>query len=180
MNFLCFTNRLYLRFACIISYLQPVLLLVIRVFFGWLLFRAGQGKWHNVGTTDPDAMDPVVLFTKLGIPWPQFNAYLVCWTEMIGGLLLAAGLFARAAAISVIIPMVVAYLTAHKDSLKDFWNNFWQGDQSFTDQAPFPFLYTALIVLAFGPGKLSLDWILGRLVGRKLNPEDYPDAPPAN
>jgi hypothetical protein len=49
--------------------------------------------------------------------------------------------------------MVVAYVTAHRDeafaSLSDF-----------TDQAPFPFLMAALVTLAFGGGKFSVDRLL--------------------
>jgi putative oxidoreductase len=37
----------------------------------------------------------------------------------------------------------------------------------FVQAAPFPFLLTALIVLAFGPGLFSVDALLKRVIERK-------------
>src|SRR5580693_10010540 len=50
-------------------------------------------------------------FTKLGIPAPELTANFVGGLEMVGGLLLIAGLFTRAIAVPFIIEMVVAILT---------------------------------------------------------------------
>jgi putative oxidoreductase len=50
-------------------------------------------------------------FTKLGLPFPAFTASFIGWLEIIGGLLLMAGLLTRVMAIPFVIEMVVAILT---------------------------------------------------------------------
>src|SRR5437016_4695636 len=49
-------------------------------------------------------------FTKLGFPWPAQTADLVAGLEIVGGLLLLAGLFTRLAAVPLMIEMIVAML----------------------------------------------------------------------
>jgi putative oxidoreductase len=51
----------------------------------------------------------------------------------------------------------VAYWTADRDAL----NAIVSDPDKFVTAAPFLFLLAGLIVLAFGPGKLSLDALLG-------------------
>ena len=82
-------------------------------------------------------------------------------TECGGGALLALGLFARPASVPLIFTMLVAYYTADRDALFAITND---GDK-FTGATPFLFLLASLIVLAFGPGKLSLDALLGKNLG---------------
>jgi putative oxidoreductase len=50
-------------------------------------------------------------FTKLGIPFPEFTANFIGVLEIVGGILLMAGLLTRFIAIPFIIEMVVAILT---------------------------------------------------------------------
>lgn len=125
---------------------QSTVLLLIRVSMGWGFFLTGKGKLINLERTTR-------FFDSLHLPLPKFQAILAGSTEMIGGLLLIAGLGTRVISIPLAITMVVAYLTAHREdafaSLSDF-----------TDQAPFPFLMAALVTLAFGAGKFSIDRFL--------------------
>ena len=125
---------------------QSALLLLIRVSMGWGFFLTGKGKLLNLERTTR-------FFDSLELPLPKFQAILAGSTEMIGGLLLIAGLGTRLISVPLAFTMVVAYLTAHRDeafaSLSDF-----------TDQAPFPFLMAALVTLAFGAGKFSVDRLL--------------------
>ena len=126
--------------------LQSTVLLLIRVSMGWGFFLTGKGKLLNLERTTR-------FFDSLHLPLPKFQAILAGSTEMVGGLLLIAGLGTRFISIPLAFTMVVAYLTAHRDeafaSLSDF-----------TDQAPFPFLMAALVTLAFGAGKFSVDRLL--------------------
>lgn len=125
---------------------QSTVLLLIRVSMGWGFFLTGKGKLLNLERTTR-------FFDSLELPLPKFQAILAGSTEMAGGLLLIAGLGTRLISIPLAFTMVVAYLTAHRDeafaSLSDF-----------TDQAPFPFLMAALVTLAFGAGKFSVDRML--------------------
>lgn len=125
---------------------QSTVLLLIRVSLGWGFFLTGKGKLINLERTTR-------FFDSLELPLPKFQAILAGSTEMIGGLLLIAGLGTRFISVPLAFTMVVAYLTAHRDeafaSLSDF-----------TDQAPFPFLMAAMVTLAFGAGKFSVDRLL--------------------
>lgn len=125
---------------------QSGVLLFIRITMGWGFFLSGKGKLINLDRTTN-------FFNSLHLPLPKFQAILAGSTEMIGGLLLLVGLGTRFISIPLAFTMVVAYLTAHREegflSISDF-----------TDQAPFPFLMAALVALAFGAGRISIDHYL--------------------
>ena len=129
-------------------WLQSLVLLFLRITIGYRFYLSGKGKLAHFDKTTG-------FFESLHIPAPAFHAGLVGCTEMVGGLLLMAGLGTRLASVPLTISMVVAYLTAHREegfaSLYDF-----------TDQAPFMFLCVTLVTLAFGPGKVSLDAAISR------------------
>ena len=80
-------------------------------------------------------------------------------TECFGGLLLLAGLASRLISIPLAFTMCVAYATAEHEALAGIFKD----PDKFTGATPFLFLLTVLIVLAFGPGVFSLDWLIGRL-----------------
>lgn len=130
----------------IVPHIQSAVLLFLRITMGWGYFLTGKGKLLHLEKTTR-------FFDSLHLPLPKVQAMLAGSTEMIGGLLLIAGLGTRLVSIPLAFTMVVAYLTAHREdafgSLSDF-----------TDQAPFPFLMAAMVTLAFGPGRLSLDHLL--------------------
>jgi putative oxidoreductase len=136
---------------------QSSLLLLIRIYFFWQLFKIGRAKLEHIET-------PIGFFTKLGIPYPEISAYLVGATECFGGILIVAGLGSRLAAIPVTIAMAVACWVPDKG---DAVLNIWGHPDKFLKADPFPFFLAALIVLFFGPGWFSLDAILGRLFRRK-------------
>jgi uncharacterized membrane protein YphA (DoxX/SURF4 family) len=52
----------------------------------------------------------------LGMPAPEFMAFMAGWTELIGGILIFIGLAARFMSIPLAVTMLVAALTAHADS----------------------------------------------------------------
>ena len=141
----------------IANYLQSVLLYVMRFVFGIQLMQAGLGKLFNIDT-------PIGYFTQLGIPFPVENAWLVAFTETFGGLFLALGLLSRLTCIPLTINFIVAYITTEQDGLKDLLS-FDTG--KFTADAAFPFLATALVVLIFGPGVFSLDYLISRRRGHE-------------
>jgi putative oxidoreductase len=126
--------------------LQPVLLLLIRLWWGWSFFLTGKGKLLNLEKT-------TAFFMELGLPLPQLNAIVAGSVECFGGLLLLAGLFARPVSVPLAFTMLVAYATADREALQAIFSD----PDKFTSAAPFLFLFAALIVLAFGPGKFSID-----------------------
>ena len=138
-------NTLIRHLTGIQSVLQSGVLLALRTLIGWQFFLTGKGKLANLERT-------AGFFESLHIPAPGFHAGMVGSIEMIGGLMLLAGLATRFAALPLFGAMVVAYLTAHRE---DGFNSI--GD--FIEQAPFPFLAVCLVLLAFGPGRFSIDHV---------------------
>jgi len=149
------------------DWLRSPLLLVLRLMFGYQLYVTGKGKLENIDRF-------VGFLTHLGIPMPSFNAHFVAGLECIGGLLLLFGLGARLISIPLTINFIVAYLTADHEAVV----NFFKDQDAFTNAAPFLFLLTSLIILAFGPGRISIDALIRWLITRKKKPVDNAVATP--
>lgn len=142
-------KSLYQRFAGAADFLQSPLLLLIRLCWGWQFMRTGWGKLvHLDKTTD--------FFASLHLPFPQVNAAAAGATECLGGVLLMLGLYSRAAGLALTVVMLVAYATADQDALHAIFSD----TDKFTSAAPFLFLLASLLVLAFGPGAISVDRLI--------------------
>jgi putative oxidoreductase len=135
---------------------QSTLLVLIRIYFFLQLFKIGLAKLHNIGTV-------ISFFTKLGIPYPEVNAWVVGGTECFGGILIVIGLASRLASIPVTIAMAVAYWVGDNAAVLNVWGH----PDKFLKADPFPFFFAALIILCFGPGWFSFDAILGLLFRRR-------------
>ena len=138
-------------FAKYFSYLQPLILLAFRLNWGWEFFQSGKGKLENHEKV-------LGFFTSLGIPMPGINAWFVGGLECFGGLLLFVGLLSRPIAFLLAGNMLVAYLSV-ADDRATLLNIFVDRDP-FLEAAPFFFLLTSVLVLAFGPGIFSVDHLL--------------------
>jgi len=141
------------KFDGLAARLQSPLLLVIRLYWGVAFAQTGWGKLLNLDRT-------AEFFGGLGLPLPKLNAIMAGATECGGGILLALGLFARPVAVPLVCTMLVAYATADKEALLAITRD----PEQFLSAAPFLFLLASLLVLAFGPGKLSVDQLLVRKV----------------
>ena len=130
---------------------QSLLLLVLRLYWGWQFFLAGKGKLM-------DLEKPAAFFQSLGIPLPYAQAILVGATECFGGLLLLVGFCARLISLPLTILLSVAYLTADFDRAKAIFSD----PDKFVTADEFLFLLVVVIVLLFGPGKVSVDWLIKR------------------
>lgn len=131
------------------TWFQSLLLLAMRVYWGSSLMQSGWGKLHHIANISD-------YFSSLHIPYPTLNAYLVGGIECGGGFCLLIGLASRLAAIPVICVLTGAFLTEHYEALM----NAWEDPQNLIVQLPFNYLLMALIVFAFGPGNLSIDFLL--------------------
>jgi len=83
-------------------------IVIIRLMTGSVFFWEGILKFVYVN-------QGVGRFTKLGFAFPAETAHFVAVCEIIGGLLLVAGLFTRIAAFYFIIQMIVAVLSTKID-----------------------------------------------------------------
>jgi putative oxidoreductase len=83
-------------------------LLILRLFVGLGFVAHGYQKFFVYGVSGFAG-----LLEKLGAPAPYASAWLSAGTELVGGLLIALGLFTRLAAVPLAINMLVASFLAH-------------------------------------------------------------------
>ena len=147
-------ERLYGLLIQVGSSLQSLFLLLVRLYWGWQLIQTGWGKLHT--------LDKVTeFFASLGIPAPALNATFVASLELVGGILLVLGLASRLIAVPLVLNLCVAYVTADREALGSILSD----PGKFYGAAPYTFLFAALLVLIFGPGRFSIDALLSRGVG---------------
>ncbi len=156
MNLVARARSLYQALIRFSSLLQSPVLLLMRLYWGWSFFQSGKGKLLHLD-------DIAAYFSDLNIPLPKLNAILAGSTECVGGLLLLVGLGSRLISIPLIFTMLIAYWTADREAFTGIFSN----PDGFLEATPFLFLLTAILVLAFGPGVFSLDWLLGKILGTK-------------
>ena len=137
--------------ALLAGWLRPIFLLVVRLYWGWSFFQTGKGKLMNLERTTN-------FFASLHIPMPKLNAVLAGSTECVFGLLLLLGLGGRIAPVPLIVVMIVAYATSEQEALHALLSD----PDKFVTATPFLFLLAALIIFIFGPGRLSLDALIGK------------------
>ena len=143
------------------SLLQSPFLLFVRLYWGLQLAQNGWGKLHNLGRVTE-------FFSSLGLPAPGPTAAFVATVEFLGGILLAIGLFSRFIGLVLAIDMTMAYVMADREALFSIFSDpgkFYVAD-------PYTFLFAALLILIFSPGKFSLDTLL-------LRRFPYPSSSPA-
>lgn len=132
--------------------LQSAFLLFVRLYWGWQFATDGWGKLHNLPRV-------IEYFGSLGLPAPGPTAVFVSVLELVGGVLLALGLGTRLIALLLTANMTVAYITGDRAALLSIFSD----PDKFSAAAPFTYLMASLIVLTFGPGRFSLDWLIEHL-----------------
>lgn len=151
MNTLSQAASAHATFCSIADKLRSPFLLAVRLYWGWQFCQTGLGKLHN----QPKIVD---FFTSLNIPFPALNAHFVSGLEFFGGILLILGLFSRPISFLLTCSMFVAYWTADREALISIFSN----PGKFYGADPYTFLFAAVLILIFGPGKLSLDTLIAK------------------
>jgi uncharacterized membrane protein YphA (DoxX/SURF4 family) len=142
----------------------PRATVLIRLMAGSVFFWEGVMKFVFPATLG------VGRFTKLGIPFPDVMASFVGCVEIVGGVMLIAGLLTRLIAVPLLIDMVVAMLTTKVPLYLGSYPlapppvapqfGFWAVLHEIrSDEAQF--LCTAFL-LVVGAGPWALDSILAR------------------
>ena len=91
-------------------------------------------------------------FESMGMPFPTLNAYLAGLTEFGEVILLTLALGTRLISLPLIIVMIVAIMTVHID------NGFSAAKNGI--EIPFYFIIFLIILIIYGPGRLSLDHLI--------------------
>lgn len=113
---------------------------------GLLLYGHGWGKLMNYSKRAETFADPIGL-------GPVFSFALVVFTEVLCSIALMLGLATRWAAIPIVIFMLVAVFVQHA------------ADPFAKKELALLYLVPAVTLILLGPGRYSLDALLGR--GRK-------------
>jgi putative oxidoreductase len=117
-------------------------------------------------------------FTKLGFPFPEMTAHFVGTLEIVGGLLLIAGLLTRLTAIPFVIEMVVAmlstkiaiYLGTSPLPLPPSPPQIGIWAVLHEIRSEYAQLMSVLFLLAVGPGPWSVDALIARVRVREPVP----------
>ena len=104
---------------------------------------------HGMGKVPPQE-GFVGMVGGLGFPAPEAFAWLAAAAEFGGGILLAIGLLTRPAALLVFVHFLFVIFVAHA------------GDGLSDRELPIIFAVTALLFLLSGPGRYSVDHLIGR------------------
>lgn len=141
-------------------YLQSLILFLFRLKWGLDYVDTGWGKFNGHANV-------VEFFTSLGIPYPDLNAWFVAGVECFGGFLLLIGFASRPIALVLTVNMLVAYLSVDEDRTKLL--RMFSDPEPFIAADPFFFLVTAALVFAFGPGAISVDALLKKILCKKID-----------
>jgi putative oxidoreductase len=144
-----------------LGYAKPVVDLALRLWVADAFFRAGLVKIADMDST-------IDLFTNTyHVPLlpPALAAYLGTGVELIVPWFLAFGLFGRLTALFMFVYNLICVI-----SFPDLWpDGFWAGlfGTAFKDHKIWGLML--LVTFVYGPGKLSLDYLLLKLFP-KLRP----------
>jgi putative oxidoreductase len=145
-------KKLYLKYATVLDHGQSILLLAVRLYWGWQFAQTGWGKLNH--------LDKITeYFQSLGIPMAHANAMMVGTLEFTGGILLILGLGSRLITLPLTINMLAAYVFADREALGSILSD----PGTFYGADPYTFLFASLLVLIFGAGVFSADRLIGRI-----------------
>lgn len=174
------------------KYIKDIAMLMLRLILAYAFFHPAMMKWGDMESTiawfgNPD--------WGLGLPFPALNAYMAATIEIVGVVLLTVGLGTRLISFPLIVTMIVALITVHigngwlaigsselnpeiaeklvmaKSILKENGDYSWlTANGSFVilqNGVEFVVTYIAMLLalIANGPGRLSLDFIIKKIKG---------------
>lgn len=139
-------------------------LLPVRLLLAWEFWESGIVKLQGENWFG-DVQDAFP-FPFNGVP-PDVSWFLATWTEILGALGLALGLFTRFWAVGLIILSIVAIAGVH---WPDDWSSLAELSKGYaiTDKGygnyklPLIFIVMLWPLVFMGPGKMSLDRLLAR------------------
>jgi putative oxidoreductase len=128
------------------------IILVSRIFVGWLFLKAGWDKLMNMTGF-------VGYLTNLGVPSPGFWAWPSMLAELLIGITLILGIATRYAALFTVVYLIIATALAHR-----YWE--YPAPQQLNQFNHFlkniAIMGGALLIFIIGAGRLSLDGWLRR------------------
>ena len=139
-------SRTYTRIS---ETLTPLALFALRLPVAVIFWRSGRTRVEGWNIFDITESQPFLFEYEFGLPFPVLAAHLTAIAEHVLPVLLVLGLFTRLGALGMLTMTMVVQLFVYPDA----WLNahmFWA------------VILFAVVVL--GPGKISLDHVIGRRV----------------
>jgi putative oxidoreductase len=149
-------RSVYGRFVWLANRARSPLLLAIRLYWGWQFAQDGWGKLHHLARVTE-------YFTSLNLPAPGATALGVSIIELVGGILLAAGIGSRLISLILFVNMTVAFWTAEKEAFLGVLSS----PDKFQAADAYNYWFAALLILILGPGLFAVDTLIGRWMSRR-------------
>lgn len=125
------------------------MLLVFRLVLGLVFIIHGWDKVYLTGITETTGR-----FSAAGVPQPKISAWIAAVAELAGGGMLVVGLLATLAAGGLALLMACAFYFVHL------------GSEMFVADGGYEYvvvlIVALLMVVVFGPGRASIDGVLGK------------------
>jgi len=162
-----FIVSLYFKITDLLSSIGEFLpQLGLRIILGWEFYEAGimKLKGENWFAQIQDQFP-----FPFNVINPDFSWFLATWAEILGGIALVLGLATRFFSGTLFILTIVAIAAVH---WPDQWNSFGEllkgyaiSDKGFGNyKLPLIFLVMLLPLLCSGPGKVSLDHLIAKMI----------------
>ncbi len=127
---------------------KSLLILSLRIIVGFLFLKHGLDKWENFELLQETFPDPLGITSRSSLILAIFGE-LICSVAFIIGFLF------RLAILPMISTMSVAYFMVHST------------DPFATKELAFLYLALFLILLISGPGRISIDGLIGKMLSKK-------------
>ena len=145
MSLLTRLTHSYATVVRVLAWLQPVFVLGVRLFVASVFFKSGLTKIASMDTT-------IQLFTyeyQVPLLSPTLAAYVATFTELVFPVMLTLGLGGRLAAAVLFVFNIVAVLSYPElTEVGRMHHQYWG--------------MLLLVPLLYGPGKLSIDYLIKR------------------
>ncbi len=152
--------------------------LILRLIMAWEFWESGVEKYTGDNWfTDIQNRFP---FPFSRIP-ADISWAMATYFELGGAILLVFGLFTRFAAYSLLVLTVVATAAVHWPNMITMWSDLAKG-YAITDMGygnfklPLLFVVMLLPIIFQGPGKISFDYVLARMLKADPMPEPLADS----
>lgn len=134
------------------DYWLDIAALILRLFIGICFVIHGLGKLGVVGSGNMAGFE--AWLKSLNVPFPALQARAAMVTEILGGVLIAIGLFTRVGTVACLFVMLVAAVVGHKGGGYLITNNPPGNEYTVN-------LASVLVAMTLiGPGAFSLDALL--------------------